>query len=193
MSGGIKNRPDRKANNLCQGRELNPRCHLGSRPKPYSQRDTDISPATDVCPHVAEYSAKRLSPRPQRPILQPASRFGSQPPELSARAQLLLLPLQRFNWFYSIAKIILRPRKFVKRFFGGNSQRTTNDVCAKVQLNSFSLYGTCMNTQTARTAKAHTRFRYLYKICIDKALPDASKSAINLKQGFPVQYQNLYP
>ena len=35
-----------------------PRCHLVSRFVPCTLRNTCIFPATDVCPHVAEYSAE---------------------------------------------------------------------------------------------------------------------------------------
>ena len=60
---GHKKIPDRRMIHcFCQGRILQskagkyPRCHLDSRHKPHALRDTDISPATDVCPHVAAYS-----------------------------------------------------------------------------------------------------------------------------------------
>lgn len=34
-----------------------PRCHLVLGYDSYARRNTNIFPATDVCPHVAEYSA----------------------------------------------------------------------------------------------------------------------------------------
>lgn len=36
---------------------FHPRCHLALRRMPYPCRNTIISPATDVCPYVTEYSA----------------------------------------------------------------------------------------------------------------------------------------
>ena len=38
-----------------KGESNDPRCHLASRREPCPLRSTDILPATDVCPHVAEY------------------------------------------------------------------------------------------------------------------------------------------
>ena len=53
-----ENAPDR-LRKICQGRiEDYPRCHLASRPGRALWRGTSIPPATDVCRHVAEYSAE---------------------------------------------------------------------------------------------------------------------------------------
>ena len=47
-----------------------PRCHLASQFLLCTLRDTDISPATDVCLHVTQYLGRPLSTCPQRPILR---------------------------------------------------------------------------------------------------------------------------
>lgn len=67
----------------CQGRGIaSPRCHLASRYDPCPLRDTCISPATDVCPHVAEYWAvSRCSSRPLRSIWLPAFGPALSPPD----------------------------------------------------------------------------------------------------------------
>ena len=78
-----------------------PRCHLAfTGPSPYSWRDTSISPATDVCPHVAPYSALYARfPAPSAVHLTVCFLPGSQHPGLSGRASPPLSPHQRFTVF----------------------------------------------------------------------------------------------
>ena len=64
---------------------------------PCAQRDTNISPATDVCPHVAEYFAKSHLTAPSAVHLTARFLPASQHRRLSVKASLTLSPLQRFS------------------------------------------------------------------------------------------------
>ena len=78
---------------------INPRCHLDSRVSPCACQDTIISPATDVCLHVAEYSVRFPAHLTAPSVVHLTSCFssGSQHPGLSVEAFLPLYPLQRFS------------------------------------------------------------------------------------------------
>ena len=92
-----KKRPWQK-NTLCQGRIK----YLSAVPPWFTKTcacmDTDISVATDVCPHVAEYWEKRASLLTAPSAVHLPSSFwsGSQPPGLSVQSCMTLSPLQRF-------------------------------------------------------------------------------------------------
>lgn len=85
---------------------------------PCTQQDTNISPATDVCPHVAEYFAKSHLTAPSAVHLTACFLPASQHRRLSVKASLTLSPLQRFsmlNFLYcSIAirfcQVLMRTR-----------------------------------------------------------------------------------
>lgn len=94
---------------------LFPRCHLDSWNFPCTLRDTIISPATDVCLHVTEYSASPPLTVPSVVHLIVCVLPGSQPPGLSVSAPLFLSPLQRFVFIYTFR--VNSEQSFVKQKF----------------------------------------------------------------------------
>ncbi len=104
-------------------RKAYPRCHLDSRRWTCACMDTNISPTTDVCRHVAEYWEKKASllTAPSAVHLQDGFRSGSQLPGLSVRSYHALSPLQRFFDGNSISQCTIFVNKFPD-FFMINDQ-----------------------------------------------------------------------
>ena len=98
-----------------------PRCHLAFTADPCTHQDTDISPATDVCQHVAEYSVSPHFTAPSAAHLTICFSPDSQHPRLSVKASLPLSPHQRFIYevFCSIAPFqpLVNIKRYVLPFF----------------------------------------------------------------------------
>jgi hypothetical protein len=76
-------------------------------------RDTNISPTTDVCQHVAEYSAKAFDCALGGPFNKLRS-IGSQRPRLSVGARLVFISASTVSYLiFLIVRVLTR---FVKWF-----------------------------------------------------------------------------
>lgn len=103
--------------NTCQGR-IDPRCHLVLGFDSYARRNTFIFPATDVCPHVAEYSGCPFDCALSGPFDELRS-TGSQPPgSLYVHDIVLTSASQVFMDSIVLLYCMLLPnRPFVNCFF----------------------------------------------------------------------------
>ena len=83
-----------------------PRCHLDLW-NPHSHQNTNISPATDVCPHVMEYS-DTIYPLTMPSVVHLINciSMGSQPSPLSVSASFIFISTSTVS-LYSITFSIL--------------------------------------------------------------------------------------
>ena len=88
------------------GKYIIPRCHLDLW-NPHSHQDTNISPATDVCPHVMEYS-DTIYPLTMPSVVHLINciSMGSQPSPLSVSASFIFISTSTVS-LYSITFSIL--------------------------------------------------------------------------------------
>ena len=88
------------------GKYIIPRCHLDLW-NPHSHQDTNISPATDVCPHVMEYS-DTIYPLTMPSVVHLINciSMGSQPSPLSVSASFIFISTSTVS-LYSIMFSIL--------------------------------------------------------------------------------------
>ncbi len=102
-----------------------PRCHLDSRFDPCTHRDTNISPATNVCHTSHDTRLISRSLRPQRPIWQSAFDPAPSPPDSLCVHNYFDF---RFYGFYEIFLIIVPARPFVNPKFLGCQGEAIHNV-----------------------------------------------------------------